>query len=103
MQRAAAAYRLVLRHSLATLVGALLLPAAAAAQLVEPWRVTVDVRPLTDTSGFSAHPTVEEQVTLVLSSHELDCELLSFGPVRVTGDRILVEASRESTNIEPCS
>lgn len=102
MQRAAA-HRLEWRHALATLVGALLLPAAAASQLIEPWRVTVDVSPLTDVSGFSSHPTVEEHVTLVLSSDEIDCEALSFGPARVIGDRILVEASPHPTNVGLCT
>jgi hypothetical protein len=90
---------------LSSLLAVLVIPARGAAQTTpQDWRLTVDVSPLTHPEpGGNGHPTVEDRVRLLFFSDELDCHTLVFGPPHVEDGVIRVEASREYTNIEPCS
>lgn len=91
--------------TLLSVLALLVLPARGVAQTPpEDWRLTVDVSPVSHPEpGGSGHPTLEDRVRLLFASDELDCHTLSFGAPEVEGGFIRVEATREYTNIEPCT
>ena len=82
-----------------------LFPAFAAHAATAPidWRLAVDVSPITDESGPTVHPTVEDRLRLLVSFDSVDCLDLSFERPVVDGSTIRIQTRRTSTNIEPCS
>ena len=88
----------------ALLTAMLLVPALAAAQAPEDWRLVLNVSPFGGPNAVEVrHPTIEERVRLIFSSDELDCRYLAFGPARIEDQTIRVEAVTRSTNVEPCT
>ena len=87
------------------LLAILVLPAAVAAQTAQDWRLTMSVSPLGGANPVDiTHPTLEDRIRLVFASDELDCRYLEFRrPALVTGKTIRVEATRQTSPIEPCS